>query len=338
MKYKGKFYIVSDSEFIPKILKEFHDGYVGGHSGIDRTITRISINFWWKNMVKDIRHYVRNYVICQKIKSINQRQGGLLMPMPIPPSVWHDLSVDFITSLPKVQNKSVIIVVVDRLSKGCHLGALPANYNASMVAEFFVKEIIRLHGYPNSIVSDRDKVFTSRFWKELNKLSGTKLNFTSAFHPQSDGQTEVVNRGIEMYLRALTHEDSKKWLQLLPWAEFWFNTNFNASTGQTPFKILFGKDPPMLPQFIPSDSTIEAVEGNLQVRIEAIDAVKLNLSKAQARMKKLADRNRKEIEFEEGNLVLVKLQPYRQLSIATRLHNKLSFKFFGPFKIKKKNQ
>lgn len=88
------------------------------------------------------------------------------MPLPIPPSMWHDLPVDFITHLPKVQNKTMIIVVVNRLSKSCHLGALPSNYNAQMVAEFFVKEIIRLHGYPNSIVSDRDKIFTSRLWNK----------------------------------------------------------------------------------------------------------------------------------------------------------------------------
>jgi len=97
------------------------------------------------------------------MKPHNQNSFRLLMPLPIPPSVWHDLSVDFITNLPKVWNKTVIIVVVDRLSKSCHLEALPTNYTDSMVAEFFVQEVVRLHGYPNSIVSDRDRVFLSKF-------------------------------------------------------------------------------------------------------------------------------------------------------------------------------
>ena len=258
------------------------------------------------------------------------------MPLPIPPSVWEDLSVDFITGLPKVENKTVIIVVVDRLSKSCHLGALPTNYNASMVADFFVKEIIRLHGYPNSIVSDRDKVFLSRFWKELNKLCGTKLNFTSAYHPQSDGQTEVVNRGIEMYLRSLAHEDPKKWLRLLPWAELWFNTNYNASLGQTPFKTLFGREAPLIPHFEIENSPVEAIEGSMQDRAEALEAVKRNLDKAQKRMKQNADKHMKEVEFSVGDMVLVKLQPYRQLSVAFRLHNKLCQRFFEPFKIEEK--
>lgn len=184
-------------------------------------------------MMKNIRNYVKECIICQKVKPINQKSSGFLMPLPIPPSVWEDLSVDFITRFPKVQSKSVIIVVVDRLPKSCHLGVLPTNYNASMVVDFFVKEIIRLHGYPSSIVSDKDNIFLSRFWKKVNKLCGTKHNFTYAYHPQSDSQTKVVNRGIEMYLKSLAHEDPKKWLRILTWAELWFNTNYNTSLSHT---------------------------------------------------------------------------------------------------------
>lgn len=97
-----------------------------------------------------------------------------------------------------------------------------------MVANYFVQEIIRLHGIPASIVSDRDKVFTSNFWKEINRLSGTTLKLSSAYHPETDGQTEVVNRGIEMFLRCLVYDQPKKWLQLLPWAELWHNSTFNV--------------------------------------------------------------------------------------------------------------
>lgn len=174
--YKDKFFILPNSVFVVKLLKEFHDCYVGDHSGVDRTFNRISHHFWWKGMMKDTREYVGKCVTCQMIKPVNQKPSGLLMPLPIPPSTWHDLSIDFITNLPKVQNKTIIILVVERLSKSCHQGALPTNYNAQMVAEFFVQKVIRLHGYPNSLVSAGDKVFTSRFWRELNRLCGTKPN------------------------------------------------------------------------------------------------------------------------------------------------------------------
>lgn len=334
--YKGRILLIQGSVMTHKVIREFHESYVGGHSGIDRTFNRISKKIWWIDMMKDIRKYVREWIICQKIKPINQRSSGLLMPLPIPPSVWEDLSVDFIKDLPKVENKTVIIVVVDRLSKSCHLGALPINYNASMVANFFVKEIIRLHGYPSYIISDRDKVFLSRFWKELNKLCGTKLSFTSAYHPQSDGQTEVVNRGIEIYLRSLVHEDPKKWLKLLHWAELWFNTNFNAYLGQTPFKTLFGREAPLIPQYEAENSPVEAVEGIMQDRAKALEAVKRNLDKAQKRMKQNADKQRKEVEFSVGDMVFVKLQPYRQLSAAIRLHNKLCQRFLAHSRSRKK--
>lgn len=128
-------------------------------------------------MANDVKDYVQKCLTCQRMKSSNKKLARLSMPLPILPFVWHDIFVDFITGLPKFQNKTMFIVVVDRLSKSCHLGTLPTKYTAIMLTDFFVKEIIWLHGYPNSIVSDKDKVFTSKFWKELNRLCITTLNF-----------------------------------------------------------------------------------------------------------------------------------------------------------------
>lgn len=140
-------------------------------------------------------------MICQQVKPVNHKKYGLLLPLPIPLEVWQDLSMDFITHLPQVQNKIVILVILDRQSKYAHFGALPSNFNTVMVANLFIDMVVKLHGIPRSIVFDRDRVFTSKFWKELHKKSGTTINLTSAYHPQSDGQTEVLNRSLEQYLR-----------------------------------------------------------------------------------------------------------------------------------------
>lgn len=160
--------------------------------------------------------------------------------MEIPTAVWEDISLNFITRLPSVRGHSVILVVVDRLSKYCHLGSLPETYSAVLVARYFTEHIVRLHGIPKKLVSDRDRVFLSKFWQELFHLSGTTLSMSSAYHPESDGQTEVVNKTIELYLRATVHENPRSWKELLPRAELWYNTSYHHSLGTTPFDILYG--------------------------------------------------------------------------------------------------
>jgi len=128
--------------------------------------------------------------------------------------------MDFIEALPRVNGKTIILTVVDRFSKYAHFIPLGHPYTAASVAKAFFQEIVRLHGLPATIVSDRDPVFTSDFWKELFNLTGVRLQFTSAFHPQSDGQSEATNKIIAMYLRCLTGDRPRQWVRWLPWAEF----------------------------------------------------------------------------------------------------------------------
>jgi len=182
------------------ILKEFYDSLVGGHAGIKRTLARIAAQFFWKGMAQDVQQYVKNCIICQQAKYSTHPPAGLMQPLPIPQHIWRDIAMDFITGLPLSHGCSVILVVVDRLSKFAYFIPLTADFTAKMVADLLIQHVIKIHGVPHSIVSDRDKLFTSRFWQHLFTRQGTQLAMSSSYHPQTDGQSEIPNRCLEMYL------------------------------------------------------------------------------------------------------------------------------------------
>ncbi|CAJ2679667.1 unnamed protein product [Trifolium pratense] len=185
--HEGRIVIPKQSPRIAWILHEFHDTATGGHSGYLRTYKKIAGLVFWEGMRKNIKAYVESCEVCQRNKYQTLSPGGLLQPLPIPTQLWSDISMDFIGGLPKVQGVDTIMVVVDRLTKYAHFLPVKHPYTAKDIAELFIKEIVRLHGFPSSIVSDRDRVFLSSFWTELFKQAGTKLKYSSAYHPQSDG-------------------------------------------------------------------------------------------------------------------------------------------------------
>lgn len=190
---------------IPTLLTEFHLTPTGGHMRVAKTLARVSENFSWPGLRRDVTKFVTQCVDCQLTKYETKKSAGLLCPLPVPQRPWEDLSLDFIMGLPPFQGHSVILVVVDRFSKGIHLGTLPASHTAHMVAVLFMEIVRKIHGIPRSLVSDRDPLFLSNFWRELFQLSGTQLRMSFAYHPQTDGQTEVMNRIIEQYLREFVH-------------------------------------------------------------------------------------------------------------------------------------
>nr|XP_040253242.2 uncharacterized protein LOC120969950 [Aegilops tauschii subsp. strangulata] len=233
--FNGRLYIPPSSPLLQELLTAVHDD---GHEGVLRMLHRLRRDFHAPNLRKTVQEYVRACGTCQRYKSEHLHPASLLLPLPVPTGVWTDVGIDFVEALPRVGGKSVILTVVDRFSKYCHFVALAHPYTTESVAQVFFAEIVRLHGVPQSMVSDRDPVFTSVFWRELMRLTGTKLHMTSVFHPQADGQTEAANKIIVMYLRCLTGDRPRQWLRWLPWAEYIYNTAYQTATQETPFKLV----------------------------------------------------------------------------------------------------
>ena len=271
-------------------------------------------NFYWDGLREDVAKFVSNCLDCQHSKYETKRVVGLLCPLPIPHRPWKDLSLDFITGLPAFQGNTTILVVVDRFSKGIHLGMLPTSHTAYTVAALFMNIVDKIHGLPRSMISDRDPLFLSRFWQELFHLSGTHLRMSSSYHPQSDGQTEALNRAIEQYLRAFVHRRPSSWGKLLMWVEWSHNTSWNAATGSTPYEITFGRKPFNYPEYLARDSKLEAVDDMLTNREDTFRLIRKKLLKAQELMKKCADGKRRDVEYQVGDWVMVKLRPHRQTS------------------------
>lgn len=328
---QDKFCLGPESELRTKVLEELHNSRVEGHSGYYCTLKRVRQSFYWKGVNKFMRDFVAECWVCQEVKATALKPMGLLQPLPIPIATWEDVSMDFVTGLPVVKGHTVIVVVVDRLTKYCHLGSLPASYSAITVADFFIKQIVRLHGIPKTIVSDRDKIFLSKFWKEIFSKSGTTLKMSTAYHPESDGQSEIVNKTIEHYLRATIYDNPRSWVELLPWAKLWYNTSHHHSLGMSPFQAVYGRTPPEIIDYRVGDSNVL-----LRQHDQLLRELRINLHAAQTRMKRYADLKRRPYEFSEGDWVWLRLQPYRQNSVNRWTCLKLAKRYYGPFLIEKK--
>ncbi|KAJ4815745.1 polyprotein [Rhynchospora pubera] len=333
LRYKNRICVGSAHKWREQILKEIHDSNLGGHSGILGTYQRLKTLFYWPKLKDTVHQYVMQCQICQMTKHEHTPPPGLLQPLPIPEEAWTSISMDFITGLPRSEGKEVILVIVDRLTKYAHFLSLSHPFKASDVAHSFLNHVYKLHGLPVTIISDRDAVFTSKFWKELMSKLGIRLNMSTAYHPQSDGQTERVNQCLESYLRCMVYSQQKNWHKWLALSEWWYNTNFHTSLKTTPFQALYGYPPPQLPMGTPPKSNVEAVNTVLKERHQVLLELKQQLLKSQERMKKFADAKRIERHFEIGDWVYLKLQPYRQISVAGSVGRKLGLRYYGPFQI-----
>ena len=214
-----------------------------GHFGVKKTLDVLHEHFFWPKMKHDVERICSKCMTCKRAKS-RVLPHGLYTPLPVPSEPWVDISMDFVLGLPRSKRgMDSIFVVVDRFSKMAHFIACHKTDDATHVADLFFKEIVRLHGVPRTIVSDRDTKFLSHFWRVLWGKLGTKLLFSTACHPQTDGQTEVVNRTLSQLLRTVIQKNLKNWEECLSFIEFAYNRSVHSSTDYSPFEIVYGFNP-----------------------------------------------------------------------------------------------
>jgi IS30 family transposase len=201
----------------------------------------LKTRYWWYGMKHDVAEYVALCDTCQRAKVEHQRLAGLLQPIKIPEWKREEIGMNFIVRLPHTQaGYDLIWVIVDRLTKVVHFIPVKTTYSGAKLAELYMSRILCLHGVPKKIVSDRGSQFTSKFWEKLHESIDTKLNFSSAYHPQTDGQTERTNQILEDMLRAYVLKYEKSWDNSLPYAKFSYNNSYQASIEMAPFEALYG--------------------------------------------------------------------------------------------------
>jgi ribonuclease HI len=224
------------------ILKEAHDSDYSIHPGSTKMYQDLKQKYWWYGLKRDVVAYVAMCNVCQRVKAEHQRLVGLLHPLKIPEWEWEEIGMGVITGLPRTpKGYNSIWVIVDRLTKVAHFIPVKTTYKGSQLAELYMARIMSLHGVPKKIVLDRGSYFTSRFWKSFHENMVVKLNFSSAYHPQTDGQNKRTNHVLEDMLRACTFQHGSSWGKSLPYAEFSYDNSCQASLKVLPFEALYGR-------------------------------------------------------------------------------------------------
>ncbi|GJP85889.1 hypothetical protein CLOP_g15986 [Closterium sp. NIES-67] len=309
------------------LLEEYHDVLYAGHFGSNKTLTGIAKHYYWPHLADDVQKFVTSCDTCQRMKSSKQKKAGLLQPLPVPEQPWQVVSLDFITGLPPTTSgHDAILVVIDKFSKMGHFIPTHTTARTEQTAQLFVRHIISQHGIPTTLISDRDPKFTSKFWKELMSLLGTKLAMSSAYHPQTDGQTERLNQIVEQLLRAACKDEISKWDLHLPVLEFAYNNATHAATGQTPFFLCYGRHP-LTPQKPPTPATVQPAHDFITTMHQLWDRTHKRLLDIQQQQKRQADRHRNDHTITVGDQVLLDT---RNLDIS-HLPSKLRPRFCGPF-------
>ncbi|KAJ6798227.1 uncharacterized protein M6B38_214075 [Iris pallida] len=225
-----------------EVMSEAHNSQYSIHPGSTKMYKDLRQTFWWHGMKREVARFVSRYLVCQQVKAEHQRTAGLLQPLPIPEWKWEHLTMDFVTGLPRTQRgNNAIWVIVDRLTKSARFLPFRVGQSTEVLAEMYIRQIVSQHGVPVSIVSDRDTRFTSHFWKSLQESLGTKLKFSSAFHPQTDGQSERTIQTLEDMLRACTLDFGGAWDDHLHLVEFSYNNSYHDSIKMAPFEALYGR-------------------------------------------------------------------------------------------------
>jgi transposase InsO family protein len=326
--HKGLLYIPDSEPIKVKLLQQAHDAREQGHPGHAKTLETLQRNCTWPRLRQFVQDYINSCDSCQRSKPGHHRPYGLLQPLPIPDGPWKSLSMDHIVDLPVSDGYDCILVVADRFTKMAHFIRSRKTDTARTLAQQFLDNVFRLHGLPKDIVSDRGTLFTSQWWTEFLSLLDVKPNLSTAFHPQSDGQTERINQTVELHLRLYCDYLQDDWATLLPLAEFSYNSTHHATIGMSPFFAERGYHPQLSVTLQPSK--LPDVNDRLTKIREAQAFAKANIAKAQDQHILWANKRRLPApDFKVDDTVYL----LRRHIKTKRPSDKLDVKKLGPYRI-----
>lgn len=321
-------YVPNSEDIKVRIMQQAHDSKETGHPGQAKTLEVLQRTFFWPRMRDFINEYINSCDICQRNKPVHHKKFGYLQPLPIPTGPWRSISMDHIQDLPRSQGGNAILVVVDRLTKQAHFIKADATDDAKKLAKQFEENIFRLHGLPSDIVSDRGTTFNAEWWKEFLRRLAIKPNLSTAWHPETDGQTERVNQTIETHLRIFCDYLQDDWADLLSVAEFAYNATYHSAIGMSPFYANYGYHPRMAIDIF--DNPVGSAVERLEALHDAHELAKDNIQKAIRQYVFWANKKRHpHPEFEVGQRVWL----LRRFVKTIRPSTKLDSKKLGPFTI-----
>jgi len=320
-----------------ELITEAHVPMYSGHGGVTKTVHQLRLaGVGWPGMLSDVKAFVSTCDSCQRNKTSTQAPAGTLQPLAIPVERWDTVSMDLITDLPVTAGRhDSIVVFVDKLSKMVELVPCRKTIGATGFAEIFVHSIVMRYGVPVVIISDRDPRFTAVFMRTVMELLGTKQAMSTAFHPQSDGQTEVMNRVLEQYLRHYVTTCCKDWDAFLPFAAFAINNSRSSATGMTPYFLNYGRHPRTpLTSWQAVVSRVPAATEFRQRIADALTQANACLLRAQAAMKVTADKRRRPAPiYRIGDEVLLSTRHLNFKGFQGTHARKLLPRFVGPFQV-----
>ncbi|GJW85818.1 putative reverse transcriptase domain-containing protein [Tanacetum coccineum] len=303
------------------------------HPDSDKMYQDMKQLYWWPNMKADVATYVSKCLTCLRVKAEHQKPSGLLVQPAIPQWKWENITMDFVTKLPGTQSgNDTIWVIVDRLTKSAHFLPMRETDPMDKLARLFLKEVVTRHGIPVSIICDRDPRFTSNFWRSFQKAMGTRLDMSTAYHPETDGQSERTIQTLEDMLRACVIDFGNGWEGHLPLIEFSYNNSYHASIKAAPFEALYGRKcrSPVCWAEV-GDARLTGPE-LVHETTEKIVQIKQRMQAARDRQKSYADVRHKPLEFQVGDRVMLKVSPWKGV-VRFGKRGKLNPRYIGPFKV-----
>ena len=339
MRDSGALCVPNNDALRTRLIRECHDSATAGHLGRDKTVEQMQRRFFWHGMTTRVGEYVTTCDACQRNKPSQRLTPGLLMPIASPTRAAHTWTMDLITQLPKSRSgNDAIVVWVCKFTKLRHYAACKTAIGAPTLARLFLNTVVRQHGMPERIISDRDPRFTAHFWRAFWTSLGSTLDMGTAYHPESDGQTENANKTLEIMLRSVVDFTQVDWDEHLAAAELAFNNSKNETTGFTPFYMMYGREARMpidlaLAPLTKAADNPTAAEATARWRA-ALQQASDNTARQQRRQKLYADRSRREVRFAVGDRVLLSTEHLKLIGERKRTR-KLTERYVGPYRVKR---